>query len=192
MSILDKGTILTYTGKEFNLLWPNLDSICIEDIAHSLAMQCRFTGHSKEFYSVAQHSVYVSQLVPSVDVSNCAPSKVRLAALLHDAAEAYAGDIASPLKALLPNYSVIEDRIQESIYNKYIPEGVDTYSRYLIKTADLEALAAERDCLLPAGTEWGILRGVKRGAIDILPHFSPELAEEEFLAVFEELTRAIH
>ncbi len=83
--------IATYTGKQFYPLDPRPEDVCLEDIAHSLSNLCRFTGHTDtdRFYSVAQHSVICSTIV--------AP-EAALLALLHDAAEAYLGDISRPLK----------------------------------------------------------------------------------------------
>ena len=99
--------IETFTGKEFYFLDPTPDSIDIRDIAHSLAFTCRYTGHSRRFYSVAEHSVLVSYL--AVDP---------LAGLLHDASEAYITDIASPIKPHLANYKELEDKIMDKIKNK--------------------------------------------------------------------------
>src|SRR4051812_43149736 len=81
------GRIITHTGKWFNVLDPNPDEVDIEDIAHALALQCRFTGHTDEFYSVAQHSVLVA---------NHCPSEYGIYGLLHDGSEAYLSDIARP------------------------------------------------------------------------------------------------
>lgn len=102
--------INTLSGKHLDFTNISPDSICIEDIAAALSNICRFTGHLEEFYSVAQHSVRVSYLVPP---------EFALEALMHDAAEAYCNDISSPLKALLPEYRVIEDRIEAVIRSKF-------------------------------------------------------------------------
>src|SRR4051794_32940266 len=83
------GLIITSTGKWFDVFNPNPADVDIEDIVHALSMQCRFTGHTKEFYSVAQHSVLVSLTCPSVDA---------LYGLVHDGSEAYLSDIARPVK----------------------------------------------------------------------------------------------
>lgn len=185
--IRDKGVIVTHSGIPFNVKWPSYESINIEDIAHSLAFQCRFTGHCKEYYSVAQHSVYVCQQVLVTDN----PFKIRLAALLHDAAEAYLGDVASPIKALLPDYSKYESIVQECIYKKYLGETyhLSSYARNLIKKADLEVLAAEKRDIMPEGEEWGVLQDVQPMKQKVLPHLSPEHAKEEFLSVFYELCK---
>ncbi len=95
--------IQTYTGKAFDLLDPQPDMIDIRDIAHALSNLCRYNGHVRDFYSVAEHSYWASRFVDP---------EYRLETLLHDAAEAYVGDVTSPLKAQLPEYKRIEHRIE--------------------------------------------------------------------------------
>jgi 5'-deoxynucleotidase YfbR-like HD superfamily hydrolase len=102
--------IRVFSGKYINPLEPALHLIDIEDIAHSLSMQCRFGGHTKVFYSVAEHCINVCQMV--------APGH-ELAGLLHDAAEAYLLDIPSPVKANLSEYKGIEDRLMTVISEKF-------------------------------------------------------------------------
>jgi hypothetical protein len=82
-------SIDTYTGLIVDLFDPDPSAICVEDIAHALSLQCRFSGHVRFHYSVAQHLVLVSQLCPR---------ELKLAGLMHDASEAYLNDITSPLK----------------------------------------------------------------------------------------------
>lgn len=82
--------IQTFTGKKVFPLAMTAEMVCVDDIAHALSMKCRFTGHCREFYSIAEHSVRVSLLVRP---------ELRLAALLHDAAEAYLPDLARPIKS---------------------------------------------------------------------------------------------
>lgn len=84
--------ILTNSAKPMSLVRPRADLVTPEDIAHSLALVCRFNGHCKHHYSVAQHSLLVASIVPKED---------QLPALLHDAAKAYVGDMVQPLKQLL-------------------------------------------------------------------------------------------
>ncbi len=105
-----KSSISTLSGRFFDLLEPEDYEYCIDEIAEALSNICRYTGHVKKFYSVAEHSVLVSKLVPT---------RLALAALLHDSSEAFVGDVSSPLKKLLPEYQVIEERIQRAIANYY-------------------------------------------------------------------------
>ena len=99
-------TIRTFTGKTINIFEPDPEQICIEDIAHALSNLCRFNGHTKRFYSVAQHCVSCYNMV---DV------KYKKAALLHDAAEAYLTDLPRPIKNEMPEYRDLEDKLMKAI-----------------------------------------------------------------------------
>ena len=155
--------IETFTGKVFDLENPTPEKITIMDIAHALSMQCRFTGHCAEFYSVAQHSVLTSLRVPK---------DLRLAALMHDSAEAYVGDTSRPLKGLmtfmqgtpsvcssphlLSDLELIEWDILEAINKKF---GVEEDSTGLVQDADLRMLMTERRDLFAITTppkDWEI------------------------------------
>jgi uncharacterized protein len=145
-------TIQCASGKYFDFLNPAGSHICIEDIAHALSHINRFTGHTRVPYSVAQHSYVVSCIVPYKDA---------LAGLLHDAAEAYLGDVSSPLKQLLPEYKVIEHRVHAAIFEHF---GLDPELPASVKEADLIALATERRDLMPnvdPHDAWGVLARVK-------------------------------
>lgn len=102
--------IQTYKDIKFNPWDIQPEDIHIEDIAHALANTCRWGGHCNEFYSVAQHSVMVMQRVPY---------EYKLTALLHDASEAYIGDMPSPIKATLPDYQLLEDTIMGAIAARF-------------------------------------------------------------------------
>jgi len=102
--------IRTFTGKLMNVFNPEPEMICIEDIAHALSLQCRFSGHISGFYSVAQHSVLVAKLVPE---------PLKLQALLHDASEAYLVDIPRPIKKGLNNYNLLEHKLMLAIAAKF-------------------------------------------------------------------------
>lgn len=94
--------IQTFTGKKFYPLAPRPEDICIEDIAHALALKCRYSGHCLTHYSVAEHSVLVSRNVPP---------EYRLSALLHDSAEYVLPDIPSPIKPEITGFAAIEERL---------------------------------------------------------------------------------
>ena len=167
--------ISTYLGNRFYPTEGRIDAISIEDIAHGLAYQCRFNGQTNQFYSVAQHSLMVAALVP--------PAYQR-AALLHDAAEAYLGDMVKPLKVLLPAFAEIEDKVTQLIalhfevnFSDYAP----------IKTADLQALATEKRDLMPHSAEpWSYLKGFEPLPETIIP-LLPQQAKHEFLAAWQRL-----
>lgn len=141
--------ILTRTGRRFDLLQPCPSQVFVLDIAHALAHLCRFNGHASRHYSVAQHSLVVASIVPA---------EHKLAALLHDATEAYVGDMVRPLKQVMPEYKQIEQRIWLAICERFdiapeLPESV--------KEADMIALATERAQLMPDHPgEWECLAGV--------------------------------
>jgi hypothetical protein len=142
--------IQTYTGIKFNYDNITKNSINIEDIAHSLSMLCRFTGHTDHFYSVAQHSV------------NCALVGMKMgdislakAALFHDASEAYLNDINSIAKSYLPVYKEIELSIQDKVLEKFnVPN--DPYIYDIVKEIDKRMLVTEKQHLLRNTLKWDL------------------------------------
>jgi len=125
----------TYTGKVIDLQNPKVEDIDPIDIAHSLSMTCRFRGHTREFYSVAQHSVMCAEMVASF----CA-----LDALLHDAAEAYLCDFITPLKILIPAIYPLEDMFSRIIRIRFgLPEAMSEEVKSYVKDADNIMLATE-------------------------------------------------
>lgn len=167
--------VSTYSGNRFYPLEPRIDRVAIEDIAHGLAYQCRFNGQTCAFYSVAQHSLVVASLV--------APP-LRLAALLHDAAEAYLGDMVKPLKVLLPEFAAIEDKVTHIIAAAF---ALDFSDYGPIKRADLIALATEKRDLMPHSVErWAYLDDIAALPEAIVP-MDPGEAKRRFLAEFARL-----
>ncbi len=180
-----KNHIITYTGKIFDLLNPSPDMVCIEDIAHSLAYQCRYTGHTQEFYSVAQHCVLMAQ--------NSDLPGDPMAKLLHDADEAYIGDMARPWKDLLRVSEVVfhipirefEQKIQDVIG---LALGVDLKHSAEVKVGDFRMMATEVRDLMPAGLPsdiWGI--DINDPVEAVICPWPPFTAEMCFLELYEEL-----
>lgn len=129
--------IRTYLDRYLNVTNPKLEDILIEDIAHGLSNVCRFGGHTKVFVSVAQHSCYVAY---NVMYEHPKDKQLALAALLHDASEAYLGDMPSPIKAILPDYKNIERRLMMAIALKF---GFSLPLHESIKNADQQQLNRE-------------------------------------------------
>jgi len=167
-----KNEIQTWSGGVFDFNNPEDHLFSIYDIAHALSNICRFTGHSTSFYSVAQHSVLVSMIVP--------PS-VALAGLLHDAAEAYMGDVAAPLKALLPEYKAIETRVERALLVHF---GLNPVLDPIVKYADQRALVTEARDLMVRPI---VIPNVQPTAYRITP-LSPAEAAMVFIERFNELT----
>jgi hypothetical protein len=174
--------ILTYSGTYFNYLTPAQSAIDIGDIAHALSNLCRFAGHTRRFYSVAQHSVLVSMLVPP---------EYALAGLLHDAAEAYLVDIPKPLKMILPDYQALEASVELAVMDRF---GLAYPHHAEVKRADLLALYMEqRDLMAPHEDMWDVEElyavGDAPGLVDQpIGPWLPDQAEIDFMTRWFELT----
>lgn len=123
--------IRTVTGKYIDLLEITPDDIDLEDIAVGLAHTARFAGQTRTFYSVAEHSIAVS-----IDL----PFEYKLAGLLHDASEAYIGDMPTPIKNRMPDYKYIENGIMEAVAKKF---GFEYPLNQKVKDADKKNLELE-------------------------------------------------
>ena len=139
--------IETYKGNDFDYENIETNHVDIEDIAHSLSMNCRFNGHCDRFYSVAEHSIYVSELVKP---------EWAMAALLHDATEAYMPDVNKPLKmfwSLGFDIKAFEDRIMNHIYSHLeIDHNEEIHKE--IKRYDLAILREEKNALFQRRNLW--------------------------------------
>ena len=110
-----KNTIRVRSGRYFDLLDPQPDQFTLADIAGALSKMCRFGGQIGRFYSVAEHSVLCAQQA----AADGASIEVQAACLMHDAAEAFIGDVVKPLKVMLPQYHEVERRVELCIVRKY-------------------------------------------------------------------------
>lgn len=170
------SAIALASGGYFDFMDPAGSDFTVGDIAAALSKLCRFTGHCAGFYSVAEHSWHASHLV--------AP-ELALAALLHDAAEAFVGDVAKPLKALLPDYAAIERRAEVAIFARL---GLPAEIPAEVKAVDLALLAAEQRQVMRNGDAWPSLAGIEPAPVD-LGFWSPSKAEVRFMGRYVELTK---
>lgn len=175
--IYPESSILTRGGDYFDLLNPRAADIKIVDIAHALAHLCRFTGHTRHFYSVAQHSVLAAQLISKTN------PELMIEALMHDAAEAYLGDVSRPLKRLLPEYQRIERAVLHTICTAFdiawplAPE---------IKTVDNIMLAWERrDLMREHSVTWEATQGIDIDHLERIEQWSPAEAQARFMEMFD-------
>lgn len=166
----------TFTGRRIDLLDPNPHDIDIVDIGHALSHECRYAGQVREFFSVAQHSVLVSEYCAAKDA---------LWGLLHDAAEAYLGDIVKPLKVTgaFRHYRTLERRMQAAVCERFALPLTEPAS---VRRVDKALVAIEaRDLLAPLHPDW---RDVECTLdISIQPE-SPHEARQRFLDRYCELT----
>ena len=171
-----KPEILTVSGNYFRFDDVENSTFTIKDIAHALSHIGRYTGHTSVFYSVCEHSVRASYVVPAEHA---------LAALMHDSSEAFLGDVSSPLKAILTEYKMIEEYVEEAILKRF---GLPFPMHPEIKKADLIMLATEKRDLMPKSNEWDVLKGVNPLPDTIYP-WTSGWAKMMFLDRYEELTK---
>ena len=158
-----ENSIRTFTDKVFDLKLMDAESICIEDIAHGLSMTPRFGGQLDGFLSVAQHCCMVASYVDE---------DYKIAALLHDASEAYLGDMPSPFKKLLPDFKSYENKLMQVIAEKY---GFEFPLHKSVKAADYKML----------GVEWIECVVKKNSAF----YWTPKQAKERFLELYQKFER---
>lgn len=176
---------LTYTGQKFSFLDPERDTINIKDIAWALAHTPRWGGHTLEAYSVAQHSITVSYLVGQ-DGGWEGP---QMYALLHDASEAYIGDLPSPVKRFLPEYRAMESKIQYAINHRFnIHDPTGLWSE-MTERADTDAFRWEARDLMIDGAG-GCIQPPSEDFPRLTP-LCPEYAYEAFLETFGNLEAAL-
>jgi hypothetical protein len=170
----------TYTGRAYWPCEPRVEDVCIEDIAHHLSMICRYTGACSRFYSVAEHSVIVSLMVPPQDA---------LCGLLHDATEAYISDVNRPVKRGpgMEGYRAIEKLNWAVIADHF---GLPYEMPHSVEQADAEMLYHEQAALLGPSPrrDWGMGQP-KPAAVraDLVKGWTPMEAKAVFLSRFEEL-----
>lgn len=171
----------SHTGREVGLFMAP-EEIDIRDIAQALGNICRFMGHTREFYSVAQHCVIASNAVGDYFFEDTPEKRMTERwALLHDAAEAYFGDIPRPLKRQLPGIKSIEEDLLKAVALRF---GLPWPMPELVGEIDNRLLFTEkRDVLAVADMPWNWQREPFDFTITPL---NPECARNQFRARFEE------
>lgn len=177
--------ISTYTGVKFNFLDPDVEDINLTDIAHSLAMQCRYNGHCEEFYSVAEHCVHIAGWI----LDKTKNKRLAFEGLMHDASEAYVCDVPRPIKPFLdPNYQTLETGVERAIarkwnltlpWNEFVKEADSRICRDEY-AALFESRLGPCDWTLPYDEPLGIQLGC----------WDPVMAERQFRKTFYYLTGA--
>lgn len=181
---MSKAWVQTYSGVKFPLFEFTSDDVKILDIAHALSMQCRFNGHIKRFYSVAEHCWLVSHIVPV---------EYALTGLLHDAPETYIGDMVSPLKREMFDFTRLDHSMMMDIFSIY-GAPVDSHALNCVHAADTWIAHQEARALMmnpEIVDDWGPPPKFKPAM-----HFdfseiglAPERAKQLFLSRFEDLVR---
>lgn len=174
------NSIKLTTGGFIDLIKPDPNDINIIDIATSLSRTARYTGHGTHFYSVAEHSVLGTRRA----LADGNPIPMCQAFLLHDAPEAFIGDVAKPLKVLLPEYRKFEDAFEAAVSKAFDVDLEGWHSD--IKYYDLGMLKAEKQAMWGKFDQWSGLDQVDN--LDVkLEFWSPAYARNEFLALFYQL-----
>lgn len=151
--------IETYGWHKVYPLNPSREEIDLHDIAHSLSQQCRFTGHTKTFYSVAAHSITCSFVVQKLFPNE---KRLHFICLMHDASEAYLSDIAKPVKCGMPEYRAIERKLEDAVWDAFEIHPYP-FEKALCKEVDEYVLAKEGIALMNNFGGW---------ATDILSRFA--------------------
>lgn len=155
----------------------------IEDMAHAMSMQCRYTGHCTQFYSVAEHSMMVANIMQILDLGD------PFEGLMHDGTEAYLSDIAAPWKAMLPDYKVMEHTLEVKMRQHF---GLSDNITPGCKLADWLALFVEANSIIPSkAANWIAPPGIKEQAAELYNSvrvwgYSPRAAKLRFLAQFDD------
>lgn len=178
------GGIESFTGKMLFPLSPRASDVDIKDIAHALGNKCRYTGHCREFYSVAQHSVLVSEFVDR---------SLALGGLLHDASEYILPDVASPVKGRLKGFREIEEAVLDAVFKKYGLMAIrnDEDAMAAIKVADLAVMAIEVRDLMPANEEYWRNLPEADPYRDVLRPWGPKESRERFLDRYEQIMESM-
>lgn len=169
------NTIRLRSGRYFDLTDPHPDQFTFHDIAGALSKICRFGGQINHFYSVAEHCVHCCQLAEK-DGQNL---DTQIAVLMHDAAEAFCGDVVKPLKIMLPEYAEIERRVESVIAEKFLID-FDRESAYVMEIDQAVLIAERRKLFSEDDVVWTGENEVRRVELDVRL-WIPVTAESQFV-----------
>lgn len=175
---VEDGWIGVYSGGQLHFKDPWPGEIKIVDIAHSIGKLCRYGGHTKRFYSVAEHSVHLAQYI----WRTCGQQpQLAFEALMHDASEGYLVDMPRPIKAELSQYKAIEKVLEHHIAREF---GLREPRDVRIHEADTRILVDEKaQAMNPTAHSWGV-DGLEALGTTV-EFWTPELAPQKFLEWFE-------
>ena len=175
----DEPWVTTFSGRQFFITHATSSDIYIEDIAHGLSNICRYVGQCKTFYSVAEHSVRMAEILIKRGMSSRA-----LLALLHDSPEAYVNDLNTTVKKLLPVYVKVEADLLNTILDTYHVRRDDTLmDREIVKDLDTMIRTPEVLSLFSAHEGWNL----KPFSYSYIRPWSSKKAEKKFLKMFRRL-----
>lgn len=174
--------ITTVGGIHFDPIEPKEELLDIRDIAHSLSLICRANGHTKQFYSVAQHSLCCAKEA----MARGYQKEVVLGCLLHDGSEAYLSDVTRPVKKDLTYYLQVEERLQNLIFSHFIGRALSKNEQAQVFEIDDQMLSMEFLKLMPE-TLNELYRELVREVDCTLE--DPQKVEDEFLSLYEELVQ---
>lgn len=176
--------IETFTGKQFFPNDPRPEDIDIYDIAASLSKLCRFNGHTRVFYSVAEHCVLMAQYSLNTHLGR----RLALEALLHDGAEAYIGDMPKPVKDMDPIFQEMEAKIYRAVSQKF---GIPPLTTSIVKVWDVAILKTERAAVMPQSNHtWSLPEEVVPLPVTV-EGWAPEVAEFRFLQTYTQIMEAV-
>lgn len=151
MTVINRGPWLpTYTGRRFHHQDLRVDEVHPLDIAHALAHTCRYNGQTSGFYSVAEHCLLLADFARDRNWNE----ELQLECLIHDAAEAYVGDVILGLKDKLPAFQETEARVEKTIREAFGLKPISPGALHYVKNLDRRILLDERDQLFPRGTQF--------------------------------------
>lgn len=180
-----KHATQTFTGKLVNVADPDPETIDIFDIAHHLALMTRFNGACREHYSIAQHSILCASRAGDFHYPRPREEELALALLMHDAAEAYVGDIVRTIKHEVPDFAVFENKLMDAINERFdLPRVAEIPAfKRMVKEVDNRMLVTEKQQLMVKAIRWPIESMFAPYEIEI-EVWQPRAAEMLFLSCF--------